>query len=208
MVRALRLLVVSGALALAAAACDRNATQTPSATRPSEVPTSQAPASAAPSYPPVYEPATPSDEPISDGYVGQTLTLDVEGTPLRVTFLSTALDSVAAIPDRPRTFSVWFSVENAGDEPWTGNLGSGALITDEFAGAVAPQSSPSSFSAAAERLGYRNRNLATELSIEPGARVDGVMVFELYGGNRDIELVLEPAGSEGPVTWLTKFGIF
>lgn len=210
MVRPIRPLVLAVVFVVAVAACESGgsvpaSTDASSTSQPQ--PASPDP-SASPSFAPVYEPPAPSGEPITEGYVGQTLTLDVAGSPLRVTFQSTALDSVAAIPDQPRTFSVWVAVENAGNEPWTGSLGSGTLITDEFAGAVAPLASPTSFSAAAERLGYRNRNLAAELSVEPGATIQGVLVFELYGGNRDVELVIEPSGSAGPVVWLTKFGIF
>ncbi|MEO8476670.1 MAG: hypothetical protein ABI572_06415 [Actinomycetota bacterium] len=159
----------------------------------------------------VYSPPPSPSGPITTGYLGQTLTLGVgEGRSLKLTFHSTAMNAVAATENAPRHLSVWLTVENPSDSPWRGNLGSLAHVDDDIGGNVPADPSPASgdFSTAATRLGFSNRNLAKLLSIPPGASVEGVLVFQIFGGNRVISITIDsPAGAD-PVAWETNFGVF
>jgi hypothetical protein len=215
MIRSPRTLLALGAaaVALTLAACDGDGTSTPTPTSatPSSAPgTSTAPTDAASPYL-VYSPPPPPSGPITSGYLGSTLTLDVgDGQRLRLTFHSTAMSAVAAIENQPRQFSVWLTVENPNDITWKGDLGPLAHVDDDIGGNVVADVSPApgDFSTAAERLGFSNRNLAKPTSIPAGASVDGVLLFQLYGGNRVVYITVDsPSGGE-PVVWETNFGVF
>jgi len=200
-------LPIAIALALAVAACDGNGGSS------SETDTPPAPSTDTPTPAPyaVYTPPPPPSEPITTGYLGQTLTLDVGGGQhLRLTFHSTAMNAVAATENVPRQFSVWLTVENPTDSPWRGNLGPLAHVDDDIGGDVGadPSPAPGDFSTAATRLGYSNRNLAKAVSIPPGSSVDGVLLFQMYGGNRLVHITIDaPAGGD-PIVWETNFGVF
>jgi hypothetical protein len=166
--------------------------------------------SAGPPYA-VYSPPPPPSEPITTGYLGETLTLDVgDRRTLRLTFHSTAMNAVAAIEDQPRHFSVWLTVENPSDAPWRGDLGPLAHVTDDIGGDVAadPSPAPGDYSSAANRLGFSNRNLARSISIPAGGSVDGVLIFQLYGGNRVVHVTIDSPSGADPVAWETNFGVF
>ncbi|MGZ8596380.1 MAG: hypothetical protein ACXWYJ_12030, partial [Actinomycetota bacterium] len=158
MTRSPRTLLALGAaaVALTLAACDGDGTSTPTPTSatPSSAPgTSTAPTDAASPYL-VYSPPPPPSGPITSGYLGSTLTLDVgDGQRLRLTFHSTAMSAVAAIENRPRQFSVWLTVENPNDAPWKGDLGPLTHVDDDVGGNVAadPSPAPGDFSTAADR---------------------------------------------------------
>jgi hypothetical protein len=159
----------------------------------------------------VYSPPPPPSGPITSGYLGSTLTLDVgNGQQLRLTFHSTAMSAVAALYNQPRQFNVWLTVENPGDQPWKGNLGPLAHVDDDLGGDVAvdPAPAPGQFSSSAKRLGYSNRNLAKPISVPAGGSVGGALLFQMYGGNRVVYVTIDsPAGAD-PVVWETNFGIF
>ncbi len=210
-----RTLIFAGAavVVLALSACDGSGSST--ATPTGEAPSSASgptgtPTEAATPYL-VYSPPPPPTGPITSGYLGSTLTLDVgDGQRLRLTFHSTAMSAVAAIENQPRQFSVWLTVENPTDAPWKGDLGPLAHVDDDVGGNVAadPSPAPGDYSTAADRLGFSNRNLATPISIPAGESVDGVLLFQLYGGNRVVYITVDsPSGGE-PIVWETNFGVF
>ena len=217
MTPSLRTLVALGAAAVALirVACDGNGDGTPTPTATGTTPSSTTASSAAPTDAAspylVYSPPPPPSGPITSGYLGSTLTLGVgNGRRQRLTFHSTAMNAVAAIENQPRRFSVWLTVENPNDVPWKGDLGPLAHVDDDFGGDVAadPSPAPGDFSTAAGRLGFSNRNLATPISIPSGASVDGVLLFQLYGGNRVVYITIDsPSGGE-PIVWETNFGVF
>lgn len=214
MTPSLRTLLALGAAAVAVtvAACDGDGTSTPTPT--SVAPSSTAAASAATDVASpylVYSPPPPPSEPITSGYLGQTLTLDVgDGQDLRLTFHSTAMSAVAAIENQPRRFSVWLTVENPTDTAWKGDLGPLAHVDDDIGGNVAadPSPAPGDFSTAAGRLGFSNRNLAKPISIPAGASVDGVLLFQMYGGNRVVYITIDSPSGGDPIVWETNFGVF
>ena len=175
------------ALVLAAvfvlAACDGDGSSSATETSPPATGATVAPSAAASPYL-VYSPPPPPEGPITTGYLGQTLTLDVgEGRSLKLTFHSTAMSAVAATENVPRQFSVWLTVENPSDSPWRGDLGPLAHVDDDIGGNVPadPSPAPGDFSTAATRLGFSNRNLAKPVSVPPGGSVEGVLVFQMYG---------------------------
>lgn len=168
------------------------------------------PSSSSPPYL-VYSPPPPPDGPITTGYLGETLTLDVgDGQALRLTFHSTAMNAVAATVDAPRHFSVWLTVENPSDAPWRGNLGPLAHVVDDLGGDVVadPSPGPGDLSAAAAHLGYSNHSLAKTISIPPGGSVDGVLLFQMYGGNRVVSITIDSPSGGTPIAWETNFGVF
>jgi hypothetical protein len=216
MTRSPRTLLAVGAaalaIALALAACDGggSSTSTPSTSTPSAAATTPASTGAASPYL-VYSPPPPPSGPITSGYLGSTLTLDVgAGQRLRLTFHSTAMSAVAAIENQPRQFSVWLTVENPNDAPWKGNLGPLAHVDDDIGGNVAVDVSPApgDFSTAAKRLGFSNRNLAEPISIPAGTSVDGVLLFQMYGGNRVVYITIDSPSGGDPIIWETNFGVF
>ncbi len=197
---------------LALGACDgAGSSSTPESSPP--VTTATGLSSAGPTGAPylVYSPAPPPSGPITAGYLGQTLTLGVgEGRSLKLTFHSTAMNAVAATENVPRHLSVWLTVENPSDSPWRGNLGLLAHVDDDIGGNVPadPSPAPSDFSTAATRLGFSNRNLAKPIAIPPGASVEGVLVFQMYGGNRVISITIDSPTGAVPIAWETNFGVF
>jgi hypothetical protein len=207
------LVLCAAAVGLAVAACDGNGSASTSATGSTSATTSGStppPTEAATPYL-VYSPPPPPSGPITTGYVGSTLTLDVgSGQRLRLTFHSTAMSAVAAIENQPRQFSVWLTVENPGDSAWRGQLGPLAHVDDDIGGSVAVDPAPASgdYSTAAKRLGYSNRNLAKPISIAPRASVDGVLLFQMYGGNRVVYITIDSPSGGDPIVWETNFGVF
>jgi len=207
------LLVAVCAASLALTACDGNGS---SASSPSSgAPTSPHAASSSPTDAAspylVYSPPPPPSGPITSGYLGSTLTLDVgNGQHLRLTFHSTAMDAVAALYNQPRQFNVWLTVENPNDTSWKGNLGPLAHVDDDIGGNVAvdPSPAPGLFSSSAKRLGYSNRNLAKPIVIPAGGSVDGALLFQMYGGNRVVYITIDSPANADPIIWETNLGIF
>lgn len=200
---------LAAVIALSLAACDGNGSSSASETGAAATGASASTGAAGPYL--VYSPPPPPSGPITTGYLGQTLTLDVGGDQrLELTFHSTAMSAVAAVENVPRRFSVWLTVENPTDAPWRGNLGPLAHVDDDLGGSVAadPSPAPGDFSTAADRLGFSNKNLAKPISIPPGGSVDGVILFQMYGGNRVVHITIDsPAGGD-PIVWETNFGVF
>ena len=209
------LLAAAIALSLAGAACDGDGTSSATDTGTTPTDTSATgstggPTTEATPYA-VYSPPPPPSGPITTGYLGQTLTLDVgEGQVLELTFHSTAMSAVAAIENQPRQFSVWLTVENPSDSPWRGNLGPLAHVDDDLGGNVAadPSPAPGDLSGAADRLGFSNKNLAKPISIPAGGSVDGVLLFQMYGGNRVVFITIDSPTGGDPIVWETNFGVF
>jgi len=203
-------LTVVLAAVLILAACDGDGSSSATETGPPATDASAVPTAAATPYL-VYSPPPPPSGPITTGYLGQTLTLDAgDGQDLTLTFHSAAMSAVAATENVPRQFSVWLTVENPSDSPWRGDLGPLAHVDDDIGGNVPadPSPAPGDYSKAAARLGFSNRNLAKTISIPPGGSVDGVLLFQMYGGNRVVHITIDSPAGAGPIIWETNFGVF
>jgi hypothetical protein len=206
---AARLAIVLAAV-LVLAACDGDGSSSATETSAPATDATVAPTAAATPYL-VYSPPPPPSGPITTGYLGSTLTLDVGGgRHLELTFHSTAMSAVAATENVPRQFSVWLTVENPSDSPWRGDLGPLAHVDDDIGGNVPvdPSPAPGDYSTAATRLGFSNRNLAKPISIQPGGSLKGVLLFQMYGGNRVVFITIDSPSGADPIAWETNFGVF
>ncbi len=200
-------MTVAAVSSLSLVACDPATTTT----EPALVPT---PTSSSPTVRPEVDPLVPFSpaptpfQEITSGFAEDTLTLPTtDGGPLHVTFDSTALS--LTVVEGYRSFSVWFTVRNPGDTPWTGSVGSTAVLVDlneaQFAAVVGP--SPAELHPNPGRYGRSNDDLTTPISLEPGQVRRGVIVFRPTGGNRLVEIRLTLDG-ETWGTWQTPLGVF
>lgn len=147
---------------------------------------------------------TPSE---TKNYYGEALALSAGGgRTLVVRYDGTSLDPVFV--DAKRAFSVYLTLENRGDEPVRGNLAR-AVITDELGNRFRPQARPlpAQLNANAPDYGHANRNLTKSVTVSPDQRVQGVLVFEILGGPRVIQLKISLAPGEPPGVWETNFGV-
>jgi hypothetical protein len=191
------ILALAGVCALALMACDSGSTRDSAPSAEIEEPT-----------PPVLSvSASPSIVATSTGWLGQELTLDAGDTTLRVTAESTSLSYLDPVA-LPRSFSVFITIKNTGDEPYHGAPGSSAVIVDEFDARFEVDPSPEAdmLHPDPERYGYSNLNLAAPVTIPPGGSVQGVIVFHTTGGYREITINLPiPGGDTG--AWVTNYSV-
>lgn len=166
--------------------------------------------SASPSRPDPLVPYSPSPTPFQErtnGFLHETLTLPTsDGQKLWVTLDSTAIDMTFV--KGTRATSVWLTVQNPGDQPWTGAPGATTTITDELGGTFEPVRRPTAAQLypRPERYGYSNRNLTQELTIAPGQQVHGVVVFVPTGGNRAADLNISLDGGTTWGYWVMNLG--
>jgi hypothetical protein len=129
--RPLAWLTVAVAFSLTLVACDPDAeTTTPgSTTAPTASDTgSPAPQGPDPNIP--YSPRPSELVPRTTGFITETLTLPTsDDARMLVTVDSTAIER--EFTDTYRATSVWVTIENPGDEPWTGVPAAYARISDE-----------------------------------------------------------------------------
>ncbi|MGZ4150030.1 MAG: hypothetical protein ACXVQJ_08325 [Actinomycetota bacterium] len=200
------LLVLLALAALLAPAC----TGSSATTSPSLQPTGSGATSATPSRPDPLVPYSPSPTPFQErtnGFLHETLTLPTsDGQKIRVTLDSTAIDMTYV--DGTRATSVWLTVQNPGDQPWTGAPGAKTTITDELGGTFLPVRHPTAAQLypKPERYGHSNRNLTQKLTIQPGQQVQGVVVFVPTGGNRaaNLNISLDAGATWG--YWVMNMG--
>jgi hypothetical protein len=156
-------------------------------------------------------PFSPSPTPfqeVTSGFAFDTLTLPTsDGGTLHALLANTALPMTVR-PDGLRAFSVYLTITNAGETTWTGVPGDGATIEDEAGGTnqAEPRPSAADLHPRPARLGVSNRNLMEPVSLEPGASVDGVLVFLAGGGNRPITVSVTFDGGATHGSWATSMG--
>jgi hypothetical protein len=155
-----------------------------------------------------YSPAaTPFIERTS-GFIPDTLTLPTaDGAKLFVTPVTTTM--TLKFVQETRAFVVYVDIEDPGDAPWSGVIGTEAQVTD-VAGGVFPAepASAGDLHPDAERYGGSNRNLLHTVTVEPGKTVDGALVFHITGGNRAITLRISLDGGTTWGEWATNLGTF
>jgi hypothetical protein len=154
-----------------------------------------------------YSPSPSQLVPRTTGFVPETLTLPTaEGGTMLVTVETTALDQ--AFTDGYRSMSVWVTIENPGDEPWTGVPGAFAKISDEGGAVFEPIADPSAADLHPEPERYQasNRNLLESQTIGPGEALKGVIVFRPTGGNRFITIAISLNGGGVWGEWTTTMG--
>lgn len=208
--RPLAWLTVAVALSLTLVACDPDA-ETTTPTGPTVEPTatdigSPAPEGPDPNIP--YSPRPSELAPRTTGFVTETLTLPTtEDARMLVTVDSTAIER--EFTGTYRATSVWVTLENPGDEPWTGVPAAYARISDEAGGVFEPV--PATKADLHPRPGLydaSNRDLTRTATIRPGERLQGVIVFHPTGGNRGVTIAISL--NEGGVwgEWTTSLGPF
>ncbi|MEX2274199.1 MAG: hypothetical protein WEA10_01345 [Actinomycetota bacterium] len=126
---------------------------------------------------------------------------------LVVTLETTAFDPVFDGPDR--TFWMYLTVENAGESTWRGVPEADALLTDELDGRFRPERAPSrrERSSDAGSFGYDDVDLTRPIAVAPGGSVQGVLVFRVTGGPREVVLDLD-LGDDLRAAFVTNFGLF
>jgi hypothetical protein len=164
------------------------------------------------SVPDPLVPFSPSPTPFverTNGFLREAITLPTaDGAAIRVTMESTAV-KMAFTPENTRSLSVWLSIENAGDQPWTGTPGADVKIEDQNEGvwtAVAP--TPADVHPDPERYGFSNRDLHRQVTVDPGKTVQGVLVFRPAGGNRAMTLSISFDGGSTWGSWVMNLGPF
>jgi hypothetical protein len=154
-----------------------------------------------------YSPPPRPDDPVTEGYAGDTLTLPTadDGT-LRVTLVSTALDT--RFVDERRAFDVWLTLENPGDTEWSGVPAGSITITDAAGAVFRPVVAPTAkdLHPDPERYGGSNLDLDRPRTIGAGRSLDGVAVFRIPGGFRPITIAISFDAGATWGTWETSFG--
>jgi hypothetical protein len=143
------------------------------------------------------------------GFLHETLTLPTtDGGTMHATLDSTAINMTSV--DGYRALSVWLTVENAGDGPWTGVPAGKTKISDDLGATFMPiaKPGPGDLYPKPERYGYSNRNLSLKTTIGPGKAIEGVVVFHPTGGNRAMDLSISFDGGTTWGTWVMNLGPF
>jgi hypothetical protein len=109
-----------------------------------------------------------------------------------------------------RAMSVWATFENPADEPWTGVPAGFATISDEAGAVFEPIADPPAgdLHPTPERYDASNRDLTREVTIDPGERLYGVIVFHPTGGNRFITISISMNAGGVWGEWATTMGPF
>jgi hypothetical protein len=202
--------VLALALAVAVAACTADAedTDTETITRTTAAPTEGVENPAGLPDPLVpYSPSPQPLEPRTEGFTGGTLTLPTaDGGELRMTLDGSALNR-EWVGDL-RSFSVWFTVENAGDEPWKGVPAAGMTITDVNEQVYEPVTdvTDADLHPTPEAYDASNELFTDTVTLAPGESLQGVVVFRMPGGFRPITVAATADDGATTGTWATSFG--
>lgn len=204
-----RALAVSAVAVLAIAACTGDATtETSTITRTTAAPTAGVENPAGLPDPLIpYSPSPRPLEPRTDGFAGSTLTLPTkDGGTLLVTLDSSALRQEWI--DDLRSFSVWFTVENAGEQAWRGTPGAVMTITDVNEQIYEPVTDvvPTDLHPTPETYDASNDLLTEPVTIGPGESIQGAVVFRMPGGFRPITVRMSVDGGTTSGAWATSFG--
>jgi hypothetical protein len=205
--RSLPSLLVPALMVFALSACTGSSTSTTPRTQPTTGTGQSAPS---PSRIDPLVPYSPSPTPFQErtnGFLHETLTLPTtDGRKLWVTLDSTAIDMTYV--NGTRATSVWMTVQNPGDQSWTGAPGAETTITDDLGGTFLPVRHPTATQLypKPQRYGYSNRNLTRKLTIQPGQQVQGVVVFIPTGGNRAANLNISLDGGDTWGYWVMNMG--
>jgi hypothetical protein len=190
-------------LLLGATACQGDETEpapSPETTTSPPAETGSTPSTASPSPSPTLVPTT-------SGWLGETLTLRAGDTTLLATGDSTSLSYDVPV-EEARSFQVFFTIENTGDTAFRGAWGADAVIDDELGNtsSVVVDPAPEQLNATPGRYGLSNRNLAKAFTLAPGETVKGMLLFQMYGGYREITIkVPVPGGETG--AWVTNYSV-
>jgi hypothetical protein len=193
-------------VATALAACTGGTTSAPLSPSPTTTAAITTPSGVDPLVP--YSPATTPFAERTTGYVPDTLTLPAAGGgKLYLTPVTTTMTT--AFVHEARALAVYLTIENPGDEAWTGTIGADAEITD-LNGAEFPAEPPAKGDLHPDPAKYSgaNRNLLQPVRVTPGAKVKGVLVFHPTGGNRPITLRVSLDGGTTWGEWTTNLGVF
>ena len=205
------LLVLLALVPLLLTACDPDSetasstSQTPGAT--STDTSTQAPEGPDPLVP--YSPSPSELVPRTTGFVPETLTLPTaDGATMLVSVDSTAIKR--EFVGSYRAMSVWATFENPGEEPWTGVPAGFATIADEAGAVFEPITDPpaADLHPKPERYDASNRDLTRQVTIDPGERLQGVIVFHPTGGNRFITISISANAGGVWGEWATTMGPF
>ena len=178
----------------------------PGSTSTSTTPTPASPSSIDPLVP--FSPSPTPFEEVTSGFAGDTLTLPTtDGGTIHVRLDTSAIPKDPG-PDGLRPFSVYFTIENAGDDTWTGVPGQGARVTDEAGGfnQAEPDPRPRDLHPDPGAFGASNENLMAEITLEPGESIQGVLLFITGGGNRPVtvSVTFDDGATQG--SWPTSMG--
>jgi hypothetical protein len=191
---------------IALAACTGGTPSVSPSPSPTSTVASPAPGGVDPLVP--YSPATTPFAERTTGYIPDTLTLPTsDGGKVYVTPVTTTMTTTFV--HETRALAVYLTVENAGDQTWTGSIGSQAEIID-LNGATFPAEPPAKGDRHpdAGRYGGASRDLLASVHIAPGAKTRGVLVFHPTGGNRPITLRISLDGGTTWDEWTTNLGVF
>jgi hypothetical protein len=200
-------LLLAALAAIALSACTGTSTSSTPQTQPTtgSGQTAPSPSRIDPLVP--YSPSPTPFEERTNGFLHETLTLPTSaGQKLWVTLDSTAIDTTYV--DGTRATSAWLTVQNPGDQAWTGAPAAETTITDELGGTFHPVRHPTAAQLypKPQRYGYSNRNLTQRLTIQPGQQVQGVVVFVPTGGNRAANLNISLDGGDTWGYWVMNLG--
>jgi hypothetical protein len=138
--------------------------------------------------------------------LGQPVVLDVgDGVQLAVTLQSTALRPEFVGTARP--FSMFLRLENVGERDYRGSPGKGAMLTDDMDARVrwVPHPAKDELLVDAPAFGYSNDDFARRVELAAGRTKQGVIVFLVPGGPREVHLHLSVGGATADLT--TNFGL-
>lgn len=206
------LLALLAVAAVVLTGCDPSSETTPTPSDAASTPTGTSSSAPPPGEPDPLVPYSPSPSdlvPRTTGFVPETLTLPTpDGGTMLVSVDSTAIER--EFTDTYRAMSVWVTVENPGDEPWTGVPAGFAKISDEAGNVFEPIPDPvaGDLHPKPGRYGASNKDLTQEVTIEPGERLQGVIVFHPTGGNRFITISISMNAGGVWGEWATTMGPF
>jgi hypothetical protein len=206
----MRVRTVLPLVALALAACTGGSAATTTTSLPPTVTTTSQGSPSASGVDPLvpYSPPTTPFEERTSGFVPDTLTAPTNGGgKLFLTPVTTTMTT--AYVHETRALAVYLTIENPGDQAWSGTVGAHAQITDATGG-VFPAEQPARGDLHPDpgRYGGANRNLLRPVTIQAGQKTKGVLVFHPTGGNRAITLRISVDGGATWVEWATNLGVF
>jgi hypothetical protein len=106
-----------------------------------------------------------------------------------------------------RSLAIWIDIQNVGDVDWSGVFGADATLSDEigntFLPVVSPQ--PRDLHPDPARYGASNRNLMKPVTLAPGERTQGALVFRPTLGNRAATLAVS-LGDDRTTSWIVNIG--
>jgi hypothetical protein len=141
-----------------------------------------------------------------EGWLRETLLVTAPGgVELHAQPVSTSM--TLEYVDGTRSLAIWIDIENVGDVDWSGVFGADATLSDDVGNTFVPVASPQARDLHPDpaRYGASNRNLMKPVTLAPGERTQGALVFRPTLGNRAATLAVN-LGDDRTTSWIVNVG--